>query len=179
MLDTPKQIPSSSKSPEEAYNENGSPKTSDLSISSDKVSAASPQPAVQNNVDHTPSKSGQPIAQLPNADAKVFIPDNKTNPESSAQTSSKCQPTLPKTCSPPTNSQQTPQHMDSKVASVNEPTKDIDLSSLSAALNDEKNKEEETSTAVSSDVIVDETSMSSSEQKPLGTSNLFYIEIEI
>lgn len=169
VLDIPKQTPSSSKSME-ACNENNAYKKTDLSIS-DKVPAASSQPEVQNNVNYSNSKTVQPTTQLQNAGAKVYTSENKINSNNSVQTDPKGQPTLPKTYSPPPmNSQKTP-CIDTKEASINEPTKNIDLSSLSAALNDGK-IEEEPSTVVSNDVI-NETSISSSDQKLQDTSSLY------
>lgn len=108
------------------------------------------------------------------ANNSKFTPENKTKPDNSVQTNSKFQPALSKSSSPPPNSQQLlctdtkPQTTTFVGLPMNESSKTIDLSSLSAVL-EEKNKEE-TSTAVMNDITDDK---SKSDHKPQNTSMYF------
>lgn len=184
MSDSLNQIPSSSKSSSETSNQNSS--LTDNSSVLDKVSTTS-QPPVQNNLTYANSKTVQSTPQLQNAGAKVFnsksTTENKTkSTDNGVQAVSKFQPPLQKTYSPPMNSQQThsadskSQAATFKGSSRNESTKSIDLSSISNALEDVKNKDEKS--PILSNDTADEKSKSNSDHKPQTTSNLFYSSIK-
>lgn len=175
MIDTVNQLPSSSKL-SEACSQSSSCINSSIS---DKESASS-QTEIHTNTTYTSPKTVQSITQFPNSNAKPytskFTPEIKTKADNSVQAISKGQPTLPKTlCSSPANSQQTlsldsnPQTMTLKGPSRNEPKNNIDLSSLSAVLDDGENKDEK-SVVVLNDTS-DENSKSNIDQNPQNTSN--------
>lgn len=182
IQETHNQIPSSSIS-SEAFNQSSYKSINSTML--DKVSAASPPPVVQTNLTSTGSKTVQSITQFQNSSSKTynlkFTAEDKTKPDSSVQTATKFPPTFPEIYSPPMNLQQS-QNTDINSQTTtfkgpvkNEPTKTIDLSSLSAVLEDGKNKEEK-SIVVSNDVI-EEKSKLSSDHKPQNSSNLFYFKI--
>lgn len=174
MKDTVNQLPSSSKL-SEACSQSSSCINSSIS---DKESASF-QTEIQTNLAYTSPKTVQSTTQFPNTNAKPytskFTPETYTKPDNSIQAISKVQPTLPKTLSSsPVNPQQTlsvdtkPQTMTLKGPSKNEPPKNIDLSSLSAVLDDGGNKDEN---SVVLNVIPDENSKSIIDQNSQITSN--------
>lgn len=175
------QIPSSSIS-SEACNKSSSHKTID---STSLELAASPQPAVQTDLNYSGSKIVQPTTQFRNSGVKTYnlklTAENKTKPENNVQTASKFHSTLPKTYSPPMNLQQS-QSTDINLQTVtikgpvrNEPTKTIDLSSLSAVLEDGKNNDEKS--IVAANDVIEEKSKFSSDHNPQNTSSLFCFKI--
>lgn len=170
MQEAHNQIPSSSIS-SDAFNQSSSYKTINSAMS-DKVLAASPPSIVQTNLTPIESKTVQSTTQFQNSGSKSynlnFTAEDKIKPNNSVQTAM----TFPKSYSPPMNLQQ-PQNTDVNPQTTtfkgpvrNEPTNTIDLSSLSAVL------EEEKSIVVSNDVI-EEKSKLSSDHKLQNTSNLF------
>jgi len=168
-------MPSSSKSSEDCSQ--SSSYKSINSSSSDKMSRASPQHAVEDNSNNASSKLVQSENQCQNASTKEFNSkitlENKIQPDNNEQTIS----TLQSTYSPPINSQQihcTTDTNNQTTATLelpkSETTKNIDLSTLSTVLDDGKNKEEK-STVLSNDLI-EEKSKSNSDHRPQNTSNL-------
>jgi len=111
----------------------------------ENASAISPLPAVQNNL--SKAKASANTLQSTKVHNLKISSETKTKPDNNVQTVAKVQSTLPKVYSIPTNSQQA-KSTDTKLqttkskTSVNEPTKTIDLSSLSAVLEDGKNKDD-------------------------------------
>lgn len=148
----------------------------------ENVPTASSQSAAQNNLTCATPNTVQSTSQLQNTDVKTynskFTVDNKKKPENNMPAGSKIPSQPPKTNTSVMNSQQ-PISADTKIQtttvkgpSVNEPTKSIDLSSLSAVLEDGKAKEENT-TAMPNETI-DSIAASSSEHKPQNTSITFF-----
>lgn len=182
ILETHNQMPSSSKSSEDC-SQSSSYKSINSSIS-DKMSGASPQHAVQGNSNNASPKLVQSENQCQTSSAKVcnskLTLENKIKTDNGGQTISTIQPTLPKTNSPPINSQQTLCTSDTNqqtTATVglprSESIKNIDLSTLSSVLDDGKNKEEKS--IVAPNELIEEKSKSNSEHRPQNTSNLYYI----
>jgi len=169
-------MPSSSKSSEDCSQ--SSSYKSINSSSSDKMSGASPQHAVEDNSNNASLKLIQSENQCQNDSTKEFNPkltlENKIQPDNSGQIISTLQPTY----SPPINSQKmlcttdtNQQTTDTLELPKSESTKNIDLSTLSTVLDDGKNKEEK-STVLSNDLI-EEKSKSNSDHRPQNTSNLY------
>jgi len=182
ILETHNQMPSSSKSSEDC-SQSSSYKSINSSIS-DKMSGSSPQHAVQGSSNNASPKLVQSENQCQNGSAQVCNPkltlENKMNTDNDGQTISTTQPTLPKTYSPPINSQQTPCIADTNQQTTatlglpkNESTKNIDLSTLSSVLDDGKNTEEKS--IVVPNELTEEKLKSNSHHKPQNTSNLFNI----
>ncbi|KAE9544096.1 hypothetical protein AGLY_001785 [Aphis glycines] len=176
ILETHNQMPSSSKSSEDC-SQSSSYKSINSSIS-DKVSGASPQHAVQGSSNNASPKLVQSENQCQNGSAQVcnlkLTFENKIKTDNDVQTISTTQPTLPKTYSPPINSQQTLCTTDTKQQTTatlglpkNESTKNIDLSTLSSVLDDGKNTEEKS--IVVSNELTEEKLKSNSHHKPQNT----------
>lgn len=175
ILESNAQTPPTSIS-HDASSHSSSYKTTNSSIS-DKLSSAS-QPAVQSNLTLTSPQAAQSPTQVPCSGAQIgnsiITSENKTKPEKICQSSSTCQSAIPITS--PTNIQINT-CTDSKPpitlkgsTSKNEPTKTIDLSSLSTVLEDEKS-------IVKPNEVTDEKSRSNPDQIPPNTSNVFKIKI--
>lgn len=163
--------PQLSKSPE-SCNQNDSLK----SVHLDNVSTDSSTPAVQNTHEScNVVQSTQLQASSEKACNSKCTSENKIVPDSSEETISKCQSTSPKTNSPPTNFQETSfvdislQTNTVKPSSKNESSKTIDLSSLSAVLEDGQNKEKKHSSAPNN--VTDEKLKSNPDQKEEISSN--------
>lgn len=176
VLESNSEIPPTSIS-SDACSQSSSYKTTNSSISG-KVSSASSRPAVESNPTVTNPQVAQSPTQVQSSDAQIgnsmLISGNKTKPENSGQSSSKCQSILPitsptilqsNTCTDeklPTTLKGSP--------SKNEPTKTIDLSSLSTALEDEKS-------IVEPNKISEEKSESNPDQTLPNTS--IYLKLEL
>lgn len=183
ILETHNQMPSSSKSSEDC-SQSSSYKSINSSIS-DKMSGASPQHAVQGSSNNASPKLVQSENQCQNGSTQVCNPklttfENKIKTDNDGQTISTIQPTLPKTYSPPINSQQTLCTTDTNQQTTatlelpkNESTKNIDLSTLSSVLDDGKNTEEKS--IVVSNELTEEKLKSNSHHKLQNTSDLFNI----
>jgi len=171
-VETRHQEPSSSKSPENC-NQSQSYNSTNSSVP-DIVSTDSSLSAVQNNVSHM-NKKPVKTAEVQNSGAKTLnskvISEKKINPDDGDQKISNFQPALSKTNLPTINSKEnlcanTNSQITTSKAPQKESVKPIDLSSLSAVLGDEENKDKKSSAG-----STDEKLKSNSDQKQLNTSN--------